>query len=176
MQKIIWIIIAAVFIASLWFFSSAPMSNKTAPPVVDLSTPAAVDVGDGNNPAFAPILALSDLLVIRAKQQATTNGSRGKAMISDETSIAFEKFARLAKEAASYIDDNDGPADLACIFRGMAADADRQLDDLRAASSAAEQSRIWSEAADLFADVRLVLFPVAIPPQIDGYNGETCAA
>jgi len=179
MYKIILAIAVLIFSIFVWWLGSVgPQSNSTVP-IVDLSKTSDAQGFGGDDPAFGELLALSDWLITKAERKAAATGRdpRAEAERSKATKIVFKKFSKLARKAAIYIDSNDGPNDLACIFRGMAEDADKQLADLLNSKTQAEQSRIWSEAVYLFSDVRAVLFPVELPPEVDlPYNGETCSA
>ncbi|MBL4618343.1 MAG: hypothetical protein JKY46_11670 [Robiginitomaculum sp.] len=83
----------------------------------------------------------------------------------------FDRFSKLAVSTATKIDNNNGPQDLACIFRGMSADAIDKLLALESATSLKEQKALWIEAAELFGDVELVLTP---RPDLPQWSGETC--
>ncbi|MCF6293774.1 MAG: hypothetical protein L3J04_10310 [Robiginitomaculum sp.] len=93
--------------------------------------------------------------------------------INEDIKQSFDRFAKLAVSTATKIDDTNGPQDLACIFRGMSADAIDKLRALQAATNLKQQEALWREAAELFGDVDLVLTP---RPDLPPWSGETCSA
>lgn len=89
----------------------------------------------------------------------------------------FEQFSTTTYTAAKDIDRSGGPADLACIFRGMSDDAAKKLLAIMQAKNMGQQAPLWREAADLFADVPMVLNPGSTPKHSTAiYGGETCEA
>ena len=54
----------------------------------------------------------------------------GKADITPAFETEIERFAYAATQLGRWIDGNDGPSDLGCIFRGMAEEGIVQLDAL----------------------------------------------
>lgn len=73
-----------------------------------------------------------------------------------EQTAGFEaeiaRFSVTASRLAGWIDDENGPADLGCIFRGMAAEAESQLEALDAGKTEDALERL----TPMFSDAELV--------------------
>ncbi|MGF1462998.1 MAG: hypothetical protein ACFB2Z_07510 [Maricaulaceae bacterium] len=63
-----------------------------------------------------------------------------------------QTFANLARRVARDLDAEQGPADLACIYRGMAAELSQQLDQLREADYAGAQITSLTALSIVFRD------------------------
>lgn len=107
----------------------------------------------------------------QANAEHATRNPNVMKMLGQDIKQDFDRFAKLAVSTAKEIDNNNGPQDLACIFRGMSADAIDKLLALQGAASLKEQETLWREAAELFGDVELVLTP---RPDLPQWSGETC--
>ncbi len=71
-----------------------------------------------------------------------------------ETGIA--RFALAATNLGSWIDGNDGPSDLGCIFRGMAQEGEVQLDALETADNRQDMHASLKRLATMFSDAEII--------------------
>ncbi|WP_022699076.1 hypothetical protein [Euryhalocaulis caribicus] len=89
---------------------------------------AAVPAWAGNDPLNETYQSMSNAgAALRADAEAVQTGdSSAEALLT-----RLSDFAQTASAAGAAIDANEGPHDLGCIYRGMAADAALQADRLR---------------------------------------------
>jgi hypothetical protein len=64
----------------------------------------------------------------------------------------LQRFGLAASRLSSEIDQRGGPADLRCIFRGMAEETDKQLAAANTAATGAEQSRALARLTHMLKD------------------------
>ncbi|VAV89354.1 hypothetical protein MNBD_ALPHA06-1767 [hydrothermal vent metagenome] len=131
----------------------------------------------GNETIYADLLSLSQQLetLSRAHVETATKFPFAEPVKMAVYKAKFTEFSTMAITKASQIDQQNGPHDLACIFRGMAADSLHKLEKLQAAKTSGEQAQIWADAVYLFSDVRGVLLPSDEQTQpSQKYAGETC--
>lgn len=99
----------------------------------------------------------------RAGLAASTPAAPAEPLdIEDPFYFEMEAFAADALHLSRVIAANAGPEDLQCIFRGMSADAEMQLEDLNAAERRSDQARIYRAIAGLMRDA------TEIAPAVDG--------
>lgn len=115
------------------------------------------------------LAGFADDLQAEARARAADAASRPAAPaspldIEDPFYFELEQFSADAMRLARAIEDNDGPLDLRCIFRGISADASDRLEALNTAETAADQARIYRAIADLMRDA------VEIAPVVDHSN------
>lgn len=70
--------------------------------------------------------------------------------------VALEQFSHRAKNLAARINQESGPSDLACIYRGIAGDLARKRADLEAISDPSSMASQLNALALLFDDAALV--------------------
>jgi hypothetical protein len=157
---------------------SANMEAVSSPSLEPVSEPAP-KASAKINPDYVEILRLGGELAALAK---TEGPQAAKAPFANALPMApyrelFTDFSVETKTRATNIDANGGPHDLACIFRGMSADAMRKLQGLETAKTRGEQAQAWADADYLFSDVSAVLLPGdAGKLSANSYGGETCSA
>ena len=168
MNKTFFIGIILLFIA--FFVFSLTQTKETDSPIKEAGKSLSPDINE-----YSEFRGLAQQL--QSISQVNAEKSAGPATdileIKKDIKQNFERFAKLAKSTATKIDNTNGPLDLACIFRGMSADAIDKLRALQSASSLSHQKALWREAAELFGDVELVLTP---RPDLPPWSGETCSA
>tara|TARA_R110002073_G_scaffold1785_4_gene12814 strand:- start:511 stop:981 length:471 start_codon:yes stop_codon:yes gene_type:complete len=82
--------------------------------------------------------------------------------LGDPLQYELDQFSADAMRLSRAIDAAGGPIDLRCIFRGMSGDAASRLEALNAATTAADQARIYHEISALMHDA------AEIAPAADG--------
>ncbi|MEQ9315633.1 MAG: hypothetical protein RLN72_07260 [Henriciella sp.] len=80
----------------------------------------------------------------------------GETPIPHDYEVEIERFALAAGKLGSWIDGNDGPSDLGCIFRGMAEEGVVQLDALYEAGSPADTRASLVRLATMFSDAEVI--------------------
>ena len=85
-----------------------------------------------------------------------TLDASGKADITPAFETEIERFAYAATQLGRWIDGNDGPSDLGCIFRGMAEEGVVQLDALEEAETARETRNSLLRLAVMFSDAEVI--------------------
>lgn len=85
----------------------------------------------------------------------------GKADIPSAFEIEIERFAYAATRLGHWIDGNDGPSDLGCIFRGMAEEGVVQLDALSDAGTARAKRDSLVRLAAMFSDAEVIAVAAA---------------
>ena len=80
----------------------------------------------------------------------------GDTAITEDYEIEIARFATAATRLGRWIDGNDGPSDLGCIFRGMAEEGEVQLDALFEAESAGETRDSLVRLAAMFSDAEVI--------------------
>lgn len=78
------------------------------------------------------------------------------AEISDTYALDIYRFGRTSSDLARWIDQSDGPHDLGCIFRGMAAESETQLTDLDTTLATVEQRDTLRRLAVMFSDAEII--------------------
>lgn len=94
----------------------------------------------------------------------------GVAAVPDAYADDVNSFAVLAMSASQALKASGGPADLACIFHGMSADARATLSRLQDADKKADQVKDYDRMVALFQDV----IDVQNGTGSQQWNGETC--
>ena len=85
----------------------------------------------------------------------------GEAAITEDYEIEIARFATAATRLGRWIDGNDGPSDLGCIFRGMAEEGEVQLDALFEAETARETRKSLVRLAAMFSDAEVIAVAAA---------------
>lgn len=78
------------------------------------------------------------------------------AEISDTYALDIYRFGRTSADLARWIDQSDGPHDLGCIFRGMAAESESQLSDLESPQATIEHRDTLRRLAVMFSDAEVI--------------------
>ncbi len=78
------------------------------------------------------------------------------AEIVDSYALDIYRFGRTSADLARRIDQSDGPEDLGCIFRGMAAESETQLSDLETPLAMTEQRETLRRLAVMFSDAEMI--------------------
>lgn len=185
MRNFLMILVAIAMAVTIWIYANPGKQHADMPEVKiagqDELKPPATLVNTPSETAlpYAELLRLGDELaeISHTREKLAVQSAFAPAESTKGWRNSFGSFAALAKAEAAAIDENDGPHDLACIFRGMAEDATRKLKQLEAANTRGEQAPVWRDAGYLFEDLRAVLVPTDGASQsINQYQGETCPA
>ncbi|WP_300393713.1 hypothetical protein [Henriciella sp.] len=80
----------------------------------------------------------------------------GTADIPDSYEIEILRFAAAAQQLGHWVDGNDGPSDLGCIFRGMAEEGEVQLDALSDAETPRTTRQSLVRLATMFSDAEVI--------------------
>ncbi|WP_084395624.1 hypothetical protein [Henriciella aquimarina] len=96
----------------------------------------------------------------------------GKADISDDYEIEIGRFAMTATRLGHWIDGNEGPSDLGCIFRGMAEEGEVQLDALSGADSTRAKRQSLVRLATMFSDAEAIAVAAQYANRHDGPAAE----
>lgn len=80
----------------------------------------------------------------------------GKAEIPQAFEVEIERFSYAATRLGQWVDGNDGPSDLGCIFRGMAEEGVVQLDALDTADTARAKRDSLVRLASMFSDAEVI--------------------
>lgn len=78
------------------------------------------------------------------------------AEISDTYALDVYRFGRTSADLAKWIDHSNGPNDLGCIFRGMAAESETQLSELETLDAASAQRESLRRLAVMFSDAEMI--------------------
>lgn len=76
--------------------------------------------------------------------------------LSNRYALDVFRFGRTAQDLAVWIDDSNGPNDLGCIFRGMAAESEDQLERLETSDAADINRESLRRLASMFADAEMI--------------------
>lgn len=79
-----------------------------------------------------------------------------QASIPQSYEIEIERFAVAASQLGSWVDGNDGPSDLGCIFRGMAEEGSVQLEALEQAETPSQTRASLVRLATMFSDAEVI--------------------
>ena len=124
---------------------------------------------DSVEEAYAAIIAAGTGLAAQAE-----DALRGE---DPDLAAALAGFAAIAAEARDAMDALDGPADLRCIYNGMAADAGKRAQELAAAEDADTRAAVLEDIAFLGEDAVLVTPEVAADNDVlAGLPPMTCEA
>ena len=78
------------------------------------------------------------------------------AEITATYALDVYRFGRTSADLARWIDNSNGPNDLGCIFRGMAAESETQLMELESTPAALDQRESLRRLAGMFADAEII--------------------
>ena len=76
--------------------------------------------------------------------------------ISDEYALDVYRFGRTSADLAGWIERENGPNDLGCIFRGMATESGTQIEALDTARETLDQRASLLRLAGMFADAEMI--------------------
>ncbi len=79
-----------------------------------------------------------------------------QASIPQSYEVEVERFAVAASQLGSWVDGNDGPSDLGCIFRGMAEEGSVQLVALDEAKTPSQTRASLVRLATMFSDAEII--------------------
>ena len=103
-----------------------------------------------------------------------------RADISDRYALDLYRFGRTSQDLAIWIDDSNGPNDLGCIFRGMAAESEKQLQTLETSTETQPQRESLRRLASVFADAEMIAIAAQqrapAPSLISKSSHATCSA
>jgi len=167
MNKTFFIGVILLFVA--FFVFSLTQSKETEKPIKEATETLTPGINE-----YSEFRSLAQQLqtLSQANAEQVSAAATDILEINQDIKQGFDRFAKLAVSTATKIDDTNGPQDLACIFRGMSADAIDKLRALQAATNLKQQQALWREAAELFGDVEVVLTP---RPDLPPWSGETCS-
>ena len=112
-------------------------------------------------PANADTLA-DQVGVSSAQTSATARPGAKPQPLAPTLLTDLRRFGLAASRLSSEIDQRGGPADLRCIFRGMAEETGKQLTATNAAATGAEQARALGRLTHMLKDA------VEIAPAVGG--------
>lgn len=82
---------------------------------------------------------------------------RGEPMdLTDRFALDIYRFGRTSADLARWVDSSNGPHDLGCIFRGMAAESEGQLLILDSEAALTERRESLRRLAAMFSDAELI--------------------
>ncbi len=122
-------------------------------------------------PAAAETLAqqvqaeASRLLTQVKSAEATARASAKPSALSPALVSDLQRFGLAASRLSVEIDSKRGPADLRCIFRGMAAETEKQLHAASAATSGMTQAKALASLNRMLSDAVLIAPAVGRPAQ-----------
>jgi hypothetical protein len=87
----------------------------------------------------------------------------------------LQRFALATSRLSVEIDQRGGPADLRCIFRGMAAEADAQLQAASSATTGTAQAKALSRINHMLSDAVLIAPAVGWPAQAPSAQAKAAA-
>ena len=76
--------------------------------------------------------------------------------LSDHFALDLYRFGRTSADLAHWVDGSNGPQDLGCIFRGMAAESEDQLRILETETAATERRESLRRLASMFSDAEMI--------------------
>ncbi|MEL6861014.1 MAG: hypothetical protein AAGL11_04185 [Pseudomonadota bacterium] len=91
------------------------------------------------------------------------------AFVSDRYALDIYRFGRTSADLAQWIDASDGPNDLGCIFRGMAAESETQLTALESSEESAPDRENLRRLASMFADAEMIAVAAQIRAPAPGH-------
>ncbi len=100
--------------------------------------------------------------VSSAQTSATARPGAKPQPLAPTLSTDLRRFGLAASRLSNEIDQRGGPADLRCIFRGMAEETGKQLTAANAAATGAEQARALGRLTHMLKDA------VEIAPAVGG--------
>ena len=78
------------------------------------------------------------------------------ADVTDTYVLDVYRFGRTSADLAKWIDGSNGPNDLGCIFRGMAAESEVQLEHLETSDETLTHRESLRRLASMFADAEMI--------------------
>ncbi|MDZ4761891.1 MAG: hypothetical protein SGJ21_12550 [Alphaproteobacteria bacterium] len=90
--------------------------------------------------------------VAQAQKLASARPALAPAPLGASLVVDLQRFGLLASRLSLDIDASGGPADLRCIFRGMAEETDSQLKSIRSAKTGAVQAAALARLAHMLED------------------------
>ena len=101
-------------------------------------------------------------------------------ILTDQFALDVYRFGRTSADLAVWIDDSKGPNDLGCIFRGMAAESETQLQTLETSTETQPQRESLRRLASVFADAEMIAIAAQqrapAPSLISKSSHATCSA
>lgn len=103
------------------------------------------------------------LAQVSAAQAAASAGAAAKAQpVSASLAADLQRFGLAASRLSTEISQRGGPADLRCIFRGMADETSKQLAAATSAKSSSDQAKAYARLTHMLEDA------VEIAPAVGG--------
>lgn len=126
--------------------------------------------------AFKAFSAQAQTLAKHAQRASKTARAKPFApptgfTMAGELAHGIADFSDMAADLSKRLDVANGPTDLACIYRGMAADALSRLQALQSAENAGAQAAILNEMQALFEDA-IVVTPQSAADLADMHDGQ----
>jgi hypothetical protein len=100
--------------------------------------------------------------VIAAQNAASARASARPQPIAPTLTADLQRFSLAASRLSTEIDQRGGPADLRCIFRGMAEETSKQLTAASSARTGADQAKPLARLSHMLKDA------VEIAPAVGG--------
>ena len=101
-------------------------------------------------------------------------------VLTDAFALDVYRFGRTSADLAVWIDDTKGPNDLGCIFRGMAAESEKQLQTLETSTDIQPRRESLRRLASVFADAEMIAIAAQhrapTPGLISKASHATCSA
>lgn len=138
-----------------------------------LATPASADTLASQVQAEASRLLIQ---VKAAESAAKAKPSSKPAPLAPAFVADLQRFALATSRLSVEIDQRGGPADLRCIFRGMAAESDAQLQAASSATTGTPQANALSRINHMLSDAVLIAPAVGGPAQAKAAANAVSAA
>jgi hypothetical protein len=138
-----------------------------------LVSPASADTLASQVQAEASRLLLQ---VKSAESAAKAKPSVKPAQLAPALVSDLQRFGLAASRLSIEIDQRGGPADLRCIFRGMAAEADAQIQAASSATTGSVQAKALSRLNLMLSDAVLIAPAVGSPTQAKAAANAVSAA
>ncbi len=116
------------------------------------------------------------LQVKSAESVAKAKPSAKPAQLAPALVSDLQRLGLAASRPSVEIDQRGGPADLRCIFRGMAAEADAQLQAASSAPTGAAQAKALSRLNHMLSDAVLIAPAVGSPAKAKAAANAVSAA
>lgn len=101
-------------------------------------------------------------------------------VLTDTFALDVYRFGRTSADLAVWIDDTKGPNDLGCIFRGMAAESETQLQTFETSTGIQPKRESLRRLASVFADAEMIAIAAQHRAPTPGLTSKsshgTCAA
>jgi len=91
------------------------------------------------------------------------------AFVTDRYTLDVYRFGRTSADLAQWVDASEGPNDLGCIFRGMAAESELQLSALEDGVEDRPNRENLRRLASMFADAEMIAVAAQVRAPAPGH-------